>query len=55
MTSRRAYQKSELSLDELLRQYLELKELRAKVAEAETRALRRAGTPPRNTDGDELM
>jgi hypothetical protein len=55
MTSRRAYQKSGWSLDELLREYLELKELRAKVAEAETRALRRVVTPARNNDGDELV
>jgi hypothetical protein len=54
MRSGRAYQKSGLSLDELLRQYLELKELRAKVADAETRALRRVVTPPRNNDGDEF-
>jgi hypothetical protein len=32
-----------------------LKELRAKVAEAETRALRRVVTPARNNDGDELV
>jgi hypothetical protein len=55
MTSGRAHQKSGWSLDELLRQYLELKELRAKVVEAETRALRRVATSPRNKDGDELM
>jgi hypothetical protein len=53
MTSGRADQKSGWSLDELLRQYLELKELRAKVAEAETRDLRRVVKPPRNKDGDE--
>jgi hypothetical protein len=54
MKSRRHLKETRLPLRELLEQYLELKELRAKVAEAETSALLRVATPP-NEAGDELL
>ena len=54
MKSRRHPEEKKLPLRELLRQYLELKELRAKVAEAETRILRRVATLPKE-NSDELL